>query len=405
MTGRQFSRIDPARLRAGSGVKWGSLPADTIGAWVADMDFGIPPVVRDHIVETTERGDFGYPFWAGEDPVIAAFRERMATRYHWTPGGGRTRIFADLIQTLQVMIEHTTAPGDGIAIHVPTYPPFLASIARSGRRIIPVPMIDDGTGWQFGTDGLAETLRRQNCRLFVLVNPHNPTGRVFSRAELTHIAEVAGELDLVVLSDEIHADLTYLPYKHIPFAALDETVAGRTITVTSATKAFNIAAMRCAVAHIGPEDVRARLDDAPLDYFGQPGILSRVATVAAWRRGDSWLDDLMVRLTENRALITGWARSLFGEKAFRLPQATYLAWFDLAGTPWGARPAGHIEQIAKVKLSEGSEFSEGTAVDTSSFARLNFATSADNLREILARISRGPLPCSSRPPVRGSARR
>jgi cystathionine beta-lyase len=284
------------------------------------------------------------------------------------------------------VIEHATEPGDGIALHVPTYPPFLASIIRSGRHVIPIPMRNDGAGWGFHLDGLAETLRRRNCRLLVLVNPHNPTGRVFSRRELGELANVAEQLDLTVLADEIHADLAYPSFGHIPFASLDESVARRTITATSATKAFNLAAIRCAVAHIGPDSVRARLDAAPLDYFGQPSILSRVATVAAWRDSDAWLTELMEYLGANRELVAEWASSVLGAGACRPPEATYLAWLDLTNRPLGAQAAERIERAAKVKLSDGAEFSHGTDVDTSSFVRLNFATSPDNLRQILTRV-------------------
>lgn len=392
MTARHtFSRIDPARLRSGFGVKWGSLGGDTIGAWVADMDFGVPPAVKERLADVVRREDLGYPFWTGEDPVIEAFHERMATRHSWAPAEGRTRIFTDLIQVLQVVIEHTTAPGDGVALHVPTYPPFLASIVRSGRRVIPIPMRENTSGWYFDHGTLAADLRRSGCRLLVLVNPHNPTGRVFTRTELHTLAQVADELDLTVLADEIHADLTYPPYTHIPFASLDETVATRTITATSATKAFNLAAIRCAVAHIGPGHVKTTLDGAPLDYFGQPNILGRVATVAAWRESDAWLRELMAQLTENRDLLVRWAHSAFGPASVHAPQATYLMWLKLAEPD----PAERIERTAGVKLSDGAEFSLGTNVDTSIFARLNFATSAGNLQQIMTRI-RTVFPVSNR---------
>ncbi len=361
-----FDRVDPDRLRSGFGVKWGSLPPGTLGAWVADMDFGIPPVVRDRVLEVVERGDLGYPFWTGEDPVVAAFQDRMASRFGWAPTEGRTRVFTDLIQVLQVMIETTTEPGDGVAIHVPTYPPFLASIVRAGRRVVPIPMFDNGSRWGFDVTGL------RDCRLLVLVNPHNPTGRVFTRAELEALA---GAGDMVVLADEIHADLTYPSFVHTPFASLGPDVARRTVTATSATKAFNLAAMRCAVAHIGPDEVKAKLDAAPLDIFGQPGILGRAATVAAWREGDAWLAGLMDRLTENRRMVTEWAPG-----PFHPPEATYLAWLRLGVD------AAAIEHRARVKLSPGAEFSAPTTVDTREFVRLNMATSPDILREILDRL-------------------
>ena len=387
MTREQFTSIDKDRLRGGYGVKWGAVELDVLASWVADMDFGTPPAVREAIYAVVERGDLGYPFWRGNDPVIEAFESRMEGRYQWTPTPARTRIYTDLIQVLQVMIEHSTEPGDGIAIHVPTYPPFLATIERSGRRIVPLPMLDVGGNWGFDSEGLTERLRQENCRMLILVNPQNPTGRVFTETELGALARTAEELDLVVLSDEIHADLTFDNHRHIPFASLGADAAGRTITATSATKAFNIAGMRCAVAHVGPQSVWDALERDPLDYFGQPSILSRVATVAAWTQSESWLADLRATLSENRQIIDLWVRDLPYDLPYYAPEATYLSWFDLsrAGMDQGD-PAADLEARARVKLSQGAEFSQHTSVDTTGFARLNFATSTSNLRDILGRV-------------------
>jgi len=382
MTGSPFDRIDEGRLRSGWGVKWGSLAADEIGAWVADMDFGVPPAVRRRIIECAEREDFGYPYWPGEDPVVAAFEDRMDSRYGWQPASGRTRVFSDLLQVLQIMVEHTTAVGDGVAVHVPAYPPFLASIARARRRIVPIPMRYDPHGWGFDVDGLADRLRAAGCRLLVLVNPQNPTGRVFRRDELRVLADVAEELDLVVLADEIHADLTYPGHRHIPFASLDAATADRTVTATSATKAFNIAALRCAVAHVGPRSLRASLDAAPLDYFGTPGLLGRVATVAAWRESEPWLAGLLAMLAGNRDRVGEWLAGYSPASRYHAPEGTYLAWFSPPG------PAAQIRRAARVVLSDGADFSRGTGVDTAAFVRLNFATSRDMLEVILDRLWR-----------------
>ncbi|MEV4803091.1 aminotransferase class I/II-fold pyridoxal phosphate-dependent enzyme [Nonomuraea sp. NPDC049421] len=382
-----FETIDVERLRSGHGVKWGSLPPGTIGAWVADMDFGIPPAVRESLLEVTDRADFGYPYWPGEDPVVAAFEERMAARHGWRPRPGRARVFTDLLQILQVMIEYATAPGDGVAIHVPAYPPFLASIARAGRRIVPLPMTGDATGWHPPAGDLTALLREQGCRLLVLVNPHNPTGRVLTSDELRACADAAEELDLVVLADEIHADLVFAPHRHVPFASVG-TAAARTVTATSATKAFNIAGLRCAVAHVGPDRLHDALAAAPLDFFGTPSTLSRVATLAAWRRSDGWLAELTRTLERNRRLIEEWAAGLPWDARYHSPQGTYLSWFDFTDSPIGGRaPAARLERLARVKLSEGAEFAQNTAVDTAAFARLNFATSTATLTEILDRLA------------------
>jgi cystathionine beta-lyase len=379
-----FDHVDTARLRRGHGVKWG-LDDDALNAWVADMDFGIPDAVRRNVMAVVERQDFGYPHWPQGDPVIAAFEQRMRRHHGWTPRPGRTRVFTDLIQILQVMIEHTTDPGDGIALHVPNYPPFLASIQRSGRRIVPLPVERTEAGWAFPGDGLATLLRRERCRLLLLVNPHNPTGRVFRHHELREFADAARELDLVVLADEIHADLVYAGHRHIPFASLDADTAARTVTATSATKAFNLAAMRCAVAHVGPDRVWADLERAPLDYFGAASLLGRVATVAAWTESDDWHRSLMNRLADNRALVARWAKE--SEVDHALPEATYLGWLDFGRTALGAgNPAAEILRSGRVRLSEGAEFAQHTTVDVRRFARLNFATSEAILREILDRI-------------------
>ncbi|WP_085067156.1 aminotransferase class I/II-fold pyridoxal phosphate-dependent enzyme [Catenuloplanes japonicus] len=357
-------RTDEQRLRAGHGVKWGSLPPGTLGAWVADMDFPLAPAIRERLGAVA---DLGYPHWPQGDPAISAFEERMIDRYGWSPQPRRTRVFTDLIQILQVVIEHATEPGDAIAIHVPTYPPFLAAIARAGRRIVPLTVGGD----------LAAL---HDCALLVLVNPQNPTGHVFTRAELAAFAE----FDLTVLADEIHADLTFAPHTHIPFATVRPE---RTITATSATKAFNIAGVRCALAHIGDDRLHARLAAMPLDYFGQPGVHGLVATTAAWRESDLWLGGLLDRLTRNRALVGEWVATLPWDAHYREPQATYLAWIDCAGSPFGPDPAGYLERHAGVKVSAGAEFSQHTTVDTGSWIRINFATGTDTLTEILRRIS------------------
>ena len=387
MSTGQFDAVNLERLRGGHGVKWGAVPPDVLASWVADMDFGTPPAVRAAIHEVAERQDLGYPFWRGEDPVVAAFEARMTNHHAWTPAPGRTRIYTDLIQVLQVMIEHSTSPGEGIAIHVPTYPPFLATIERSGRKIVPLPMIDAGDTWKFDTEGLTDKLRQENCRMLILVNPHNPTGRVFTAEELTTLANTSKELDLVVLSDEIHSDLTFDDHRHIPFASLGKDAAARTITATSATKAFNIAGMRCAVAHVGPQAVWDALESEPLDYFGQPSILSRVATVAAWTQSDSWLAELKVTLSANRRIIQQWVQDLPYEVPSHAPEATYLSWLDLSGAGVDLHdPAADLERRARVRVSQGAEFSQHTGVNTTTFVRINFATSTSNLVDILGRI-------------------
>lgn len=376
--------LPPRRLRGGHGAKWTAVPEDVLPAWVADMDLGIPEAVTAALQRTLDREDLGYPYWAQGDPVIAAFSERMRAQYGWTPQEGRTRVFSDLIQILQIVIEHTTSPGDTIALQVPNYPPFLAAIERANRRILALPVTDSADGWTFEIEQYRAAVQQHTPRLIVLVNPHNPTGRVWTRSELAALAALATDHDIPVFADEIHADLTYSPHQHIPFASLGADVERLTITATSATKAFNLAGTRCAVAHLGHQPTERALDRAPLDYFGTPSVLSRVATVAAWQDGDGWLQQTLSLLEQNRRRVKQWADA-HPDIRHHEPDATYLSWLDFDRNPLADDPAARILERGRVQLSAGADFSQHTDVNTASFARLNFATTPDVLEEILAR--------------------
>ncbi|WP_269304539.1 MalY/PatB family protein [Aeromicrobium sp. HA] len=372
-----FDRTDEA-LRDRDNLKWTTTPAGVIPAWVADMDVAVPEVVTRRVHEQLARGDVGYPDFESPDPLVAAFETRMAERHGWTPAGGRGRLFTDVIQAFQVLTDLLTEPGDGIALHVPTYPVFLESVHDTGRRVVPIP---------FGAtaDELVETWRRERVRLVVVVNPHNPLGRMLDADELRPVADAAAELDLVVLADEIHADLAFDGRRHVPFASLGTDVEDRTVTVTSASKAFNLAGLHCAVAHLGPARVREPLAALPFAYLGGVSTLSRAAAVAAWTEGDPWLADLVEVLQRNRDTITAWA----GEVGVGVvpAEATYLAWLDFAGTSVAADPAGAILERGRVRLSAGPDFTAHTPLDSSTYARLNFGTSPERLAQVLARIA------------------
>ncbi|GAA2404377.1 MalY/PatB family protein [Nonomuraea africana] len=337
------------------GLKWANAGPDVIACWIADMDFRTAP----EIIEALQRrahGDLGYPAWASEPqagPLAEAFAERMLAKYGWAAEPSWVRSFTDLNQALQVILHLTTTPRDGVAMQVPAYPPFLGTLDEMGRRL--------------HTD-LADLT---GCRALVLVNPHNPTGRVFTRAELTALAEQAERHDLIVISDEVHADLVYEPGRHIPFAAI---LPDRTITLTSATKAFNLGGIRCALAHVGPSWVREALQAQPSFLYGGANVFGVEATVAAWRHADGWLRETMTVLDRNRRLI---AERFPG---YVPPEATYLAWLDL-GRPGMAEV---LEREAKILVSDGAAFGPGGE----SFVRLNFATSEAILTEVLNRMDR-----------------
>ncbi|MFI6321815.1 MalY/PatB family protein [Nonomuraea sp. NPDC050556] len=333
------------------------------------MDYPVAPVIREAL-EKRIVTDLGYPMWdeqSSPPPLVEAFAHRMETRYRWRPDPSHARAFTDLNQALQVLLHHLTEPGEPIALHTPAYVAFVATLAEMNRPILPIPMLPDGDSWRFELPDVT------GCHILLLVNPHNPTGRAFTRAELTEIADLAERHDLLVISDEIHADLTFAPHEHIPFATL---LPDRTITLTSASKAFNLGGVRCAVAHIGPAHVRKQLSDMPGMLYGEANVFGVEATIAAWTHGGPWLAETMKTLDANRHTLADRLPKTIG---YRLPEATYLAWLDF-GHPDAAEK---VEQRAKVLLSPGKSFGPGG----DHYARLNFATHPEILEEILDRLS------------------
>jgi bifunctional pyridoxal-dependent enzyme with beta-cystathionase and maltose regulon repressor activities len=336
------------------------------------MDFEVAAPIRAALTVMLDRGDLGYPDW-DHDPLPAAFVTRMQRSFGWTPDGAFVRPVSDLIQALQVILHLATEPGDRVVAHLPNYPPFPASIAAMDRVLAPVRMHPDGDGWTWDAGELDETARE--AKVLLLVNPQNPTGRVFTRAELQQLADVAEEHDLLVISDEIHAALAYEPHEHIPFATL---APDRTITVTSATKAYNIAGVRTAVAHVGPDWVRKRWDSLPPFLLGVPSTLGVEATTAAWRDCDEWLAGLRTHLRGQRDHLADRIAELPG-LSMRVPDGGYLAWIDCSGADLGGDPAAFFRANAKVELAPGPDYDP----QATAWVRLNFATGRAVLDEIL----------------------
>jgi cystathionine beta-lyase len=218
------------------------------------------------------------------------------------------------------------------------------------------------------------------CRVLILVNPHNPTGRVFTRDELLALAQAAERYDLVVISDDLHADLTYAPHRHVPFASLDPAVEARTVTVYAASKAFGLAGLRCAVGHVGVAALRQKL--AALPPAPNVNVFGMRASLAAWTEATSWLDTVVDYLDANRRLVAEVVAESLPEIRHHMPEATYLSWLDCRNLGCGPDPAAYFREHGRVELSPGSGYNPGG----DGFVRLNFATPTPLLREILDRM-------------------
>ena len=370
-----------AWLREKRGIKWRLPGPGQLPAWVADMDFPVATPIRTAIIDAVDRGDLGYPDWPAPHPLARPFANRMRQRFGWNADPEHVRGLTDVIQGLQIVLDLATEPGDGVVMQEPNYPPFRLAVPSMHRRAVQLHVVPDAESWCLDLDRLEADLATQPARVLLLVNPHNPTGRVLRRDELQVLAAVAERHDLLVVSDEIHADLAYHPALHIPFAALGEHVAARTVTLTSASKAFNIAGLRTAIAHIGPAWLRDRWDAEAPDIHGVAGVLGVEATLAAWRDGDDWLTGVVNHLQRNRDRLVDGLATIDGV-SMRTPQAGYLAWVDCSGARPGADVAALLQEQAQLYTSPGPDY--GGPPD---WVRLNFATSTTLLDDIISRMS------------------
>jgi cystathionine beta-lyase len=291
------------------------------------------------------------------------------------------------MQGVALAVHHLTAPGDGVVLHTPAYPPFLELIAATERRLVQVPAVDSPDRFVWDYDELDDRLTAAAgapgaARLWILCHPHNPTGRVFDRNELDRIAELAARHELLVVSDEIHAELVHSGAGHVPFASLGPDVASRTITLSSPSKAFNLAGLRWAILHAGHLGFHDELRALPPHYLGVPNLLAVEATDAAWTEGSEWLAAVLAVLDGNRRLLAELLAERLPRVVYHPPEATYLAWLDCRALELGDDPATTFRQRG-VELSPGPRFGDPGR----GFARLNFATSPAVLEEIVRRAA------------------
>ncbi|HET6351006.1 MAG TPA: PatB family C-S lyase [Coriobacteriia bacterium] len=371
--------LDLERLRSLTCIKWSYFDGDVLPAWVADMDLPPADVVLDAGRALFDRGDLGYNF-AAQAQLPEVFAARQERRFGWKLDHERVRVICDVMQGVEMAVWAHTKPGDGVVLLTPVYHPFYRTIAKAGCRLVDVPLEADG--WRLNAERL-EAAIDEGTRVLLLCNPHNPAGRTFTREELLAMADVAERHDLLVVSDEIWADLTYTEGEHIPFASLSEDAASRTITITAASKAFNIAGLRTAVMHVGHDGVRAALKAIPQHVFGGVSSPGAEATLAAWTKGDEWLASTVAHLAANRDHLATRLAEELPSVGYRVPEATYVAWLDFRGAGFGDNPAKELLETARVGLSTGTDFGAETG---KGFARLNFATTRPILDAIIDRI-------------------
>jgi cysteine-S-conjugate beta-lyase len=366
--------------RSTESAKWLWFGEDMLPMWVADMDFRSPEPVIRALQERVAHGVFGYPL----EPkgLREAVVNWLGARQGWQVNASDVLMIPGVVTGLNVAAQSMLSADDGILIQPPVYMPFLdiPRLAGATRQDATLTLDSDGT-YSIDWDAFERAITPQT-RMFILCNPHNPVGRVFTRAELEHIAEICLRHDLLICSDEIHSDLVFSGHRHIPMASLSPEVAQRTITLLAPSKTFNIAGLSCSVAIISDPELRKRFNQGHRGLMHGVNVLGLTASLAAYQEGAEWLDQLMVYLEGNRDLLYQFANHKLPGARMANPEGTYLAWIDCREMGIGDKPAAFFKEKARVVVTEGSAFGPGG----DGFIRLNFGCPRPMLVEALEKM-------------------
>jgi cystathionine beta-lyase len=370
--------FDGAVERRSSGCnKWNRYAEDVLPMWVADMDFAVPGPIQAAIRARLDHPVLGYGvIQAG---LKARITEWLATHYGWQVPVEAVIPMPGVVPGFNLALRASCAAGAGVVVQTPVYPPMLKAPDNWALRRIEAPLTADA-----GLDlpGLRDALAGAGQGAFLLCNPHNPTGRVFTRAELSAMAEACLAADVTIISDEIHCDLLFDGRRHIPVGSLSPEVAARTITLMSAGKTFNIAGLNACWAVVTDPGLRSRFSRAIAGVADHVNILGLIATEAALAEGEPWRQALVAYLQANRDRLTALVAGLPGV-AMRPAEGTYLAWLDCRASAAAPDPQRFFLERAKVGLNPGPDFGPpGTG-----FVRLNFGCPRATLEDGLARMA------------------
>jgi cystathionine beta-lyase len=356
------------RLRDVASLTWSQYPT-LVGAFVAEMDFGTAPPVMAAMHEAIDRGLLGYlPDWLA-DQMGRAWSGFARERYDWAVAPERVRPLGDVVAGLQAAIEHFCEPGAPVILPTPAYMPFLYVPVALGRDIIQVPMTEEDGRAVHDLDGL-QAAYDAGGSLLVLVNPHNPTGRVFERTELQAVADVVERNGGRVFADEIHAPLVYGGHRHVPYASVSDVTARHTVTAVSASKAWNLPGTKCAQLVLSNDADAERWAEAGRTLEHGASTLGVVANIAAFEHGGPWLEEVLDHLDGSRRLLAELLADRIPEIGYAAPEGTYLAWLDCRQLGLGDHPADFFQEAAGVALTDGPLCGRVGA----GFARYTFAT-------------------------------
>ena len=352
--------------RSTESFKWKRYGADVLPMWLADMDFRSPEPVIEALHKRVAHGVFGYG--GAPDGLRAAIQSHLSNRHSWDVADTDIGFISGVVTGFTHAIYSLTEPGDRILIQTPAYPPFMGAPKESGRKLVVNELVQQGEGKYVIDFNDFEEKAASGVKLFILCNPQNPTGRVFTKEELTKIAEICLRYSIVICSDEIHADLVFSDNQHISIASLAPEVSQKTVTYFAPSKTFNLAGLSTSVYVTQNAEMREILSHSMRMLLGHPNILGLHAAMAAYQFGGGWLDQVLVYLEGNRDYLADFVSSELPGVRMWTPEGTYLGWLDCRELDLGMSPQSFFLNKAKVGLNDGGDF--GKAGE--GFLRLNF---------------------------------
>lgn len=385
-----WDRIALEQLRARRSAKWRRDPADVLPAWVAEMDLPLAGAVQDALLSAVRRSDTGYM-----DPFGLRTQEAWARWAHDAWGQqldpSLALVVPDVVRGLEAVLAAVSPARAPVVVDSPCYPPFVDVLAATGRPMVRVPMARDDDGRHVPDLDAVEAAYRAGARVHLLCNPQNPTGTVLRPAELLAVAELAERHGVLVVADEIHAPLTRVGVAFTPFAALDHPAARRAVTLVSASKAWNLAGLKCALLLGGPDGGRELLATVPHEVTLGASLFGQLATEAALDDGRAWLEDLRAYLDAGLDRLEHLLAHRLPQVRWHRPEGTYLAWLDCRGlpidasdgTPPGSEPAARFLERGRVSLGAGTDFGP----DGAGHVRLTTAVPHPLLDEIVGRMA------------------
>ena len=375
----EFDRLGEDELRARRTHKWHAFAADVLPMELAELDVPTAPCVLEAIRRAVDVECFGYPMFA-DTTLAEATASFGLRRYGWAADPAWVHDVPDVLRGVEIALAELGGDGD-VVLPTPAYPPFFDVIALARRRAVEVPMLDTGGRAALDLERIDHALSN-GAGAVLLCNPQNPTGRAFERDELAALSEVVDRRGARVVADEVHAPLVY-GRRHVPYASVDDAAAGHSVTVVAASKAWNLAGLKCAqvVVTNAADEQRWR----QIGRFRTLGAstLGIVASIAAYDAGEAWLDGLLGHLQANRDILVRRITAEVPAARIVAPEATYLAWIDFSDVGLPEEPFEHFLAHARVALRAGRDFGRGFGP----WARLNFGTTTALLERGITAIA------------------